>query len=140
MKKNTIFTLLMLFIFLIGISYAQEKSNDFPVLKGPYLGQAPPASDPKLFAPDIVSSANGDDKHGSIAFMPDGREIYWNMRGKIWMTKLLNDRWTEPEIASFCEDGLYMYDNPFITPDGQKMFFTSTRPGSVSEKKRIFGL
>ncbi len=107
----------------------------FPKLTGAYLGQSPPAGAPKLFAPDIVSSANGDDNHGSITFMPDGKEIYWNMRGKIWMTQLLNDRWTEPEIASFCEEGSTMHDNPFITPDGRKMFFTSTRPGSVSEKK-----
>jgi ankyrin repeat protein len=107
----------------------------FPRLTGIYLGQVPPAGKPKLFAPDIVSSANGDDNHGSIAFMPDGREIYWNMKGKIWMTKLLNGRWIEPEIASFCEDGLYTYDNPFITPDGKKMFFTSTRSGLVSEDK-----
>ena len=111
----------------------------FPELTGIYLGQAPPAGEPKLFAPDIVSGANDDDNHGSIAFMPDGKEIYWNMRwnkrGKIWMTKLLNDRWTEPEMASFCEGGSAMDDNPFITPDGQKLFFTSTRSGSVSEKK-----
>ena len=107
----------------------------FPELTGIYLGQAPPAHELKLFAPDIISSANGDDNHGSITFMPDGKEIYWNMRGKIWMTKLLNGRWTEPEIASFCEDGAAMYDNPFITPDRKKLFFTSTRSGSVSEKK-----
>jgi ankyrin repeat protein len=107
----------------------------FPGLTGPYLDQAPPDGWPKLFAADIVSSANGDDNHGSIAFTPDGKEIYWNMRGKIWMTKRLNEKWSEPEIASFCEDGMPMYDNPFITQDGQKMFFTSTRSGSVSEGK-----
>jgi len=107
----------------------------FPGLTGAYLGQVPPDGEPELFAPDIVSGAVDDDNHGSIAFMPDGKEIYWNMRGKIWMTKLLNDKWTEPGIASFCNNGFYMYDNPFITPDGQKMFFTSTQPGSVSENK-----
>ena len=111
----------------------------FPDLSGNYLGQNLPANAPKLFAPDIVSGAKEDDNHGSIAFMPDGKEIYWNMMvsesGKIWVTKCLNDKWTEPEIASFCEDGSYMYDNPFITPDGQKLFFTSTRSGSISEKK-----
>jgi ankyrin repeat protein len=107
----------------------------FPELTGIYLGQVPPAGKLKLFAPDIVSSANGYEHHGGIAFMPDGREIYWNMKGKIWMTKLLNGRWTEPEITSFCDVGLHKYDNPFITTDGKKMFFTSTRPGSVSEKK-----
>jgi ankyrin repeat protein len=111
----------------------------FPELNGLYLGQNPPVNGPELFAPDIVSGANEDDNHGSIAFMADGKEIYWNMMGKksgkIWVTKLLNDKWTKPEIASFCEDGSYMYDNPFITTKGQKLFFTSTRSGSVSENK-----
>jgi len=111
----------------------------FPELAGIYLGQDPPANEPKLFAPDIVSGADGDDNHGSIAFMPDGKEIYWNMRWegtwKIWMTKLKNNKWIEPQLAPFSKDGLTMDDNPFITPDGQKLFFTSTRTGSVSEKK-----
>jgi ankyrin repeat protein len=83
----------------------------FPRLTGIYLGQAPPAGKLKLFAPDIVSSANGENHHGGIAIMPDGREIYWNMKEKIWMTKLLNGRWTEPEIASFCDEGLHMHDD-----------------------------
>jgi ankyrin repeat protein len=107
----------------------------FPELTGVYFGQTPPDGEPKLFAPDIVSSANGDDNHGSIAFMPEGKEIYWNMRGKIWMTKFLNDKWTEPEVVAFSKDGSFMHDNPFITSDGKKMFFTSTRTGSVSERK-----
>jgi ankyrin repeat protein len=107
----------------------------FPELTGAYLGQTPPVGELVLFAPDIVSSSNGDDNHGSIAFMPDGKEIYWNMRSKIWMTKQENMRWTEPAIVSFCRDDSLMYDNPFITFDGKRMFFTSTRPGAVSEKK-----
>ncbi|MFC2156852.1 ankyrin repeat domain-containing protein [Acidobacteriota bacterium] len=106
----------------------------FPTLTGTFMGQAPP-TEVKLFAPDIISSPHEDDNHGSIAFMPDGKEIYWNLRGKIWMTRLQNDKWIEPEIASFCEDGEPMFDNPFITSDGKKLFFTSTRSGSVSEKK-----
>jgi ankyrin repeat protein len=107
----------------------------FPELSGSYLGQAPPVNELKLFSPDIISSSNGDDNHGSIAFMPDGKEIYCNMKGKIWMTRLLENGWAMPEIASFCEDGPAMEDNPFITSDGQKIFFTSDRSGSVSEKK-----
>jgi ankyrin repeat protein len=112
----------------------------FPELSGAYLGQTPPPRDNiQLFAPDIVSGAIGDDNHGGIAFMPEGNEIYWNMwkngKGRIWVTRLIDGRWTEPVIASFCRVEADMYDNPFITPDGQKLFFTSTRPGSVSEEK-----
>ena len=98
-------------------------------------GQEPAQNEPKLFAPDIVSSANEDDNHSSLTISPDGKEIYWNMRKKIWMTILGNERWTEPEIVTFSKDDQWMYDNPFITADGGKMFFTSTRSGSVSSEK-----
>ena len=108
----------------------------FPELSGAYLGQRPPSGNLLLFAPDIVSGAIGDDNHGGIAFTPEGDEIYWNMwlngKGKIWMTKLHDGRWIEPKIASFSDEDS---DNPFITSDGKKLFFTSTRSGSVSEGK-----
>ncbi|MBN1271349.1 MAG: ankyrin repeat domain-containing protein [Candidatus Aminicenantes bacterium] len=111
----------------------------FPELSGAYLGQTPPQDNIQLFAPDIVSGAIGDDNHGSITFMPEGNEIYWNMwlngKGKIWMTKLQNGIWTKPEIISFCRQDDYMYDNPFITADGKKMFFTSTRSGPGADLK-----
>ena len=111
----------------------------FPELSGSYLGQIPPRDNIQLFAPDIVSGAIGDDNHGSIAFMPEGNEIYWNMwlngRGKIWMSKIVNKRWTKPEMVSFCFNDDYMYDNPFITEDGKKMFFTSTRFYHGSDQK-----
>jgi len=115
--------------------HGDTSSKQFPRLTGFYLGQEPPVHEPKLFAPDIVSSVNGDDNHSSLTIGPDDKEIYWNMRNKIWMTKLENGRWIEPEIAPFCKNDSYMYDNPFITPDGKKMFFTSTRSGSVSSEK-----
>jgi ankyrin repeat protein len=111
----------------------------FPEVSGAYLGQTPPRGTIQLFAPDIVSGAIGDDNHGGIAFMPNGNEIYWNMwqkgRGKIWMTKLHDGSWTRPEMISFCRKDEYMYDNPFITPDGKKMFFTSTRSYHGSDQK-----
>ncbi len=108
----------------------------FPDLRGPYLGQTPPGPQSSYFAPDIVSSHNEDDNHGSIAFYPEGKEIYWNMKNNIWMTRLENDKWTRPEIVPFSRNQPdFMHDNPFITPDGKKMFFTSNRPGSVSERK-----
>jgi len=115
--------------------HGDTSPEQFPRLTGFYLGQEPPVNEPKLFAPDIVSSAIVDDNHSSLTISPDGKEIYWNMRNKIWMTKLDNERWTEPAIISFCKNDSYMYDNPFITTDGKKMFFTSTRSGSVSSEK-----
>jgi hypothetical protein len=38
-------------------------------------------------------------------------------------------------MLSFCKGDSYKYDNPFITADGDKLFFTSTRTGAVSQEK-----
>lgn len=121
-------------LLVVGINInAQE--TDFPELTGPYLGQKPPVSEPVLFAPGIVSSGKN---HSSVAISPDGKEIYWSLVKdirKIWFTKLKNGIWTEPEMLSFCKRDSFMYDNPFITSDGKKMFFTLFDPGAITQNK-----
>lgn len=132
MKKPTLI-IGLLWVAAVGIC---AQNTDFPKLTGPYLGQTPPENEPVIFAPGIVSTNAGN--HSSAAFSPDGKEIYWSMRRnlrKIWFTKLVNGVWTEPEMLSFCKGDSYEYDNPFITADGKKLFFTSFRPGAVSQKK-----
>lgn len=110
---------------------AQEK--EFSELIGPYLGQKPPVNDPVIFAPGIISNGRN---HSSVAISPDGKELYWSgMQRKIWFSKLESERWTKPEVISFCKEESFEYDNPFITPDGNKLYFTSFRPGAVSEDK-----
>ena len=52
MKKLMLVFICLIFIFNI---YIQGK-NDFPPLKGPYLGQKPPGMIPKVFATGIVST------------------------------------------------------------------------------------
>ncbi len=105
--------------------------QQFPQLSGPYLGQTPPDGMPKLFAPDLVASPIEDENHSSVTFSPDGKEIYWNKSNTLWKTSLVNDRWTKPAVVPFCREDSAVYDNPFITPEGKKMFFTSRRPGAV---------
>ncbi len=110
----------------------------FPGLKGPYLGQDPPGKDPKVFAPDIVLP-----HHSSVTIAPDGREIYWQSPEQtIWTTRLDEELWTKPEALPFSQEvkGRYTDDVPFVSPDGQRMFFTSTRPveGSAPGKENIW--
>jgi Tol biopolymer transport system component len=78
--------------------------------------------------------------HSSVAISPDGEELYWSSAAKsgvskIWFTKVERERWTQPEVVSFCKEDADEYDNPFVSPDGRKLFFTTTRPGAVSQKK-----
>ena len=130
MKRLTLFVMLLLLTAII--TSAQE--TEFPQLTGPYLGQKPPGDEgPVLFAPGIVSTGQN---HSSVTFSPDGSALYWSdVNRKIMFSKLEGGYWTRPEVVSFCREDPYEYDNPFITNDGKKMFFTSFRPGAVSQEK-----
>lgn len=51
-----------------------QSTNEFPVLKGDYLGQPLPGDSAVIFAPGIVS-VNGRSEYG-VSFSPDLEEIY----------------------------------------------------------------
>jgi hypothetical protein len=38
---------------------SQTQKTDFPVLKGPSLGQKPPGSTPEIFVPGVISTEKG---------------------------------------------------------------------------------
>ena len=129
MKKST----LIIGCLLVAAISINAQEAEFPELAGPYLGQTAPVNEPILFAPGIVSNGRN---HSSVAISPDGKELYWSgVKMKIWFTKLESGRWTKPELVSFCKEDSFKYDNPFITSDGKKMYFTSFRPGAVSHNK-----
>jgi hypothetical protein len=46
---------LVISIFFTGSIRAEEGTDDFPVLEGPYFGQRIPEVEPLLFAPGIIS-------------------------------------------------------------------------------------
>jgi len=121
---------------------ADKSDIRFPVLKGDYLGQKPPAGEPELFAPGIISSIWG--LHSTAVFSPDGNEVYWApmvefpdevySRGGLMMMKRSNGRWTAPAWAPFSgPEG--NDDVPFFPPDGKRIYFISRRP-LPGEKQR----
>ncbi len=129
MKRSISFMSLLL---VVAISIKAQEP-EFAELIGPYLGQQPPVNDPVTFAPGIVSNGRN---HSSVAISPDGKELYWSgEKRKIWFTKVEHGKWTKPEVVSFCKEDSFEYENPFITTDGNKIFFTSFRPGAVTQNK-----
>ena len=94
------------------------RQNDFPVLKGPYLGQEPPGMAPEIFAPGIISTGNFE---CMAFFSPDGREFYHMLWGPphdvILFTKEENNRWIEPQVIPFSGQ----YNGKFsLSPDSLK--------------------
>ena len=49
---------------------------NFPVLKGPSLGQKPPGLIPKIFTPGIVSTENHE--HSSLIISSDGKYLFFS--------------------------------------------------------------
>lgn len=109
---------------LIIYSVVFSEQNKFPSLRGPYLGQKPPGMIPERFAPDIITEA----PHSVAVFSPDGLEVFWVPWSTLKMKtmKQIDGVWTKPQTVSFALD--YDAENPMFTADGNRLFFTSTRP------------
>ena len=94
--------------------------------QGPYLGQQPPDSTPRIFAPGLVS--RGWDERMAM-FTPDGRQIYFQVRGAphsvVFEMHETGGAWSDPAPASF--SGSY-FEEFGIAPDGRAIVFCSNRP------------
>lgn len=97
----------------------------------------PDAATPHLFAPKLVSSALPE---FATTFSPDGRTVYFNRmpqdrsRLHLYTSTFTEGRWSEPQPMPFSDDR-YRDIDPFITLDGQRLYFSSTRPVSGTEPK-----
>ena len=88
-----------------------------------------PLPEPVIFGGEIISTGDMD---LNSAFTPDGKTIYFTKRTpklQFWIivfSRFHEGRWSEPEVAEF--SGQHSDFDPFISPDGSKLFFCSTRP------------
>lgn len=100
MKRSVIYTgLLISILFFITSLTARE---DFPVLKGPYLGQQPPGMSPRIFAPGIICT---DDHEGSSGFALNGKKFIFQKfiqrKCHTYEMILKNGIWTTPRLVPF---------------------------------------
>jgi Tol biopolymer transport system component len=86
----------------------------------------------ELFAPGVISDAK---RQWRITFTADGRTAYFaesegffpaTRQATIHVTRRVDGAWTEPEVAPF--SGRYSDIDPFVTPDGSRLYFSSIRP------------
>lgn len=97
-----------------------------------YLGQAPPGITPEKFAPDIISLEGAI--HGSIAFYPDGLEIYWTLClpsfpktvPMVMYVKKIENTWTAPSMTLFSDENGAAEIS--ISPSRDRLYFASRRP------------
>jgi Tol biopolymer transport system component len=125
-KDNPFPTLLVLLIVVIQVG------NYSPAQSWLYLGQEPPGMEPQRFPPDSLLANEDWFWHGSPSFSPDGREMYWakyqvNGHSEIWFVECVDSHWTSPQIAPFASG--YAENNALFSPDGDSLYYQSTRPG-----------
>ena len=85
-----------------------------------------------VFAPGVISS---DDEEYRISFTPDGQTAYFargseffpqTRQAAILESHLVDGTWTEPVVVSF--SGTYPDIDPWVSPDGNSIYFSSIRP------------
>src|SRR5262245_15932071 len=97
----------------------------------------------KLFAEGVVNTEA--DEYGP-AITPDGKTLYFTRRVNrrdsefIYVSRLENGKWSMPELAPF--SGKYFDKEPFVAPDGNRIFFASLRPidGVAPKNNRDFNI
>lgn len=88
-----------------------------------------PATQPVLFAPDVISTAEFE---SDASFTPDGRTVYFvrsDTRQGHWTileSRLVDGHWNTPSVPAF--SGKYRDSDPFVTADGEHLYFISDRP------------
>ncbi len=99
-----------------------------PAPASPPYASAAVLATPRLFAPGVVSTAAPE---FGLTFEPDGRTAYFNRASDdreqltIWVARWTGATWTA-EIAPF--SGRDRDFDPFVTPDGRRLYFSSERP------------
>lgn len=94
-----------------------------------------------LFAPGVINT--DADEYGPV-FAPTGRTLYFTKRANrdgnesIVFSQFERGAWTPPTVAPF--SGQYYDKEPFMTLDGSKLFFASTRPEAPGGGDTAFDL
>ena len=108
--------------------YSQNTNNIF--------GKMPPENLPEIFAEGILSF--GYHEH-NMAISKNGEELFFtlsdveNTTMMIMTSVLFQNNWSIPTVAKFSNSGNDIH--PVFSPDGNKLFFASTRP--INKKDTI---
>ncbi|MEM9362135.1 MAG: sialidase family protein [Bacteroidota bacterium] len=121
--------ILFIFILILGSHRAISQENTCT-----YFDLPTPKNTPLDFNPDVL------DLKGSFKFnveLTHCDQIYFttiDTNENIYFSKKKNGIWSKPKIASF-SDSNHGDADPFLTKDGNRIYFISKRPTSKTDKK-----
>jgi hypothetical protein len=137
----------MVLAFSLLISLVEAQENDFPVLRGPYLGQKPPGTTPEVFAPGIIS-VHENFEHSAAVFSPDGSEVYWctnvdfytehGQQGmlRLYFMKMVDGIWTSPRPVESTRH--IRVERPVFSPDGNSLYIDFGSDPTVESNTDIY--
>jgi len=120
----------VLFLWAGIVSFGQSAPQDFPLLKGPYMGQTPPGPSPQLFLRTLL-----DRSHSSPVFTPDGNQVFWSADDIIHFMEQTDGVWTRPRHLKLIEDS-ELEDVPFLSADGNRLYFVAGFRGPDNPERR----
>ncbi len=124
MKQVKILSIFLTFLFVYTSCQNTKKSNLT------LLSNQIPEDTPLIFGSDIIST--DDAMEFAITFNPEMDELYFTRRksgeeNEIYTMKLVDGKWSEPELAFFSTIKGWDFE-PHINPNGDLLYFGSTRP------------
>ena len=126
MKQIKILSILTL-LFISTISCQNSEKSNLTLLSNQI-----PVDTPLVFGPGIISTDYA--MEFAITFNPEMNELFFTRRkpkerNKIYTMKLIEDKWTEPEVAFFStNNNEYGSYEPHINPKGDLLYFGTSRP------------
>ena len=101
-----------------------------------YIAQREPVDTPEIFAPNIISLPDRYE-FGSV-FSKDNTELFFgiddNGKSEIHHTQLINGAWSTSK--AILKDSIFGYNDPMLTPDGNRLFFITDQSFDRSKTKK----
>jgi len=93
-KQDTIKYSVCMSVWLLFISNvtATALTRD-PIAQGPYLGQTPPGSTPKIFAPGLICKSGKEHRESNGTFSGNGRMFCFLNASGVYMTEQIEAGW-----------------------------------------------
>ncbi len=86
--------------------------------------------------PEIFEGTSSLTVGSGITLSPDGKTFYFAQdRSEIMVSRFEDGKWSAPATAEF--SGKYRDGDPFMSPDGSRLFFWSTRPLQGQQRKNM---
>lgn len=128
------------FVFALFFVLFQANSQTYRSSPADFFFSEDVALQPRLMSPGFISTGM-DEEAGALA--PENDEFYFVVKHQsdlsiIMVTRFDDGFWMFPEVASF--SGNHLDASPFITPDGEYLYFVSERPVDVDDQIRNWNI